>query len=129
MSPDAALRIDAWLWRTRFYKTRSGAAKAVGKGQVRVAGQRVKASRVIRVTEALQVDLPDRQLAITVMDIPGRRGPAVEALACYRIDTAVELRTQRRGEHVFGAAPAPPKRPDKQDRRKLRALKGRDAAT
>ena len=84
---------------------------------------------MVRAADVLQINLPDRHLSITIVDIPGRRGPAAEAGACYRVDTTVQIATRRRGERAFGAMPAPPKRPDKQDRRKLRAPKGRDIET
>ena len=43
----AELRIDKWLWCTRFFKTRSLAAKAVSGGHVRLNGARVKPSREV----------------------------------------------------------------------------------
>tara|TARA_B110000003_G_scaffold164460_1_gene164385 strand:+ start:4156 stop:4434 length:279 start_codon:yes stop_codon:yes gene_type:complete len=36
------VRIDKWLWWTRFYKTRSLSAKMISSGVVRVNARRVK---------------------------------------------------------------------------------------
>ena len=119
------LRVDRWLWRTRFYKTRTQAAAAVQGGRVHVNGARAKSARAIRVGDVLQISHGRGKYRLTVLAIPHRRGPGAEAAACYRTDELVPESGERaqRGSHDQMAAPA--KRPDKRSRRRLRALKGR----
>lgn len=48
-----AMRIDKWLWAARFFKTRTLAQEEVGLGRVLMDGQRMKASRDVRVGDRL----------------------------------------------------------------------------
>ncbi len=81
-------RIDVWLWRARFFKTRSLAARFVEEGRVRVsrAGTETrldKASRTVRPGDGLVFAIGGRLTAIRVDAIGERRGPASEAHALY----------------------------------------------
>ena len=120
------LRIDSWLWRTRFYKTRGLAATAVKSGRVNLNGKRVKNSRLVKLADALQINHPRGDYQLTVLSIPDRRGPVTEVERCYRIDQLLNDDVRQRKTRFIGqASGSPAKRPDKQDRRKLRALKGK----
>lgn len=50
------VRADLWLWAVRIYKTRSLAAAACRKGQVRVQGQSIKPARNLRAGDELHVE-------------------------------------------------------------------------
>lgn len=50
------MRVDKWLHHVRLFKTRSLAAQACGKSQVRVGSVPVKASRLVRVHDVLELD-------------------------------------------------------------------------
>jgi ribosomal 50S subunit-recycling heat shock protein len=83
-----ACRADVWLWRARFFKTRSLAAKYVEEGRVRVtrAGQESrldKPARPVKVGDQLVFALGGRLIAVTVQAMGDRRGPATEARALY----------------------------------------------
>jgi ribosome-associated heat shock protein Hsp15 len=85
---DEACRIDVWLWRARFFKTRSLAARMVAEGAVRLAraGAEIrldKPSRTVRPGDGLVVRLGDRRVAIKIEALGERRGPAPEARALY----------------------------------------------
>ena len=87
MSVDAC-RADVWLWRARFFKTRSLAAKYVEEGRVRLtrAGQESrldKPARPVKVGDQLVFALGGRLIAVTVEAMGDRRGPATEARALY----------------------------------------------
>lgn len=121
--PNDALRLDRWLWFTRFYKTRTAAAAAVQGGHVRVNGERARAATRVRVGD--EVILVRQQLTheLTVVDMPVRRGPASEARACYeeapesaerRKQTVADLKSDRL------QMPMTPGKPDKHTRRQLR---------
>lgn len=84
---DSSLRIDKFLFFTRFLKTRSQAAALVTAGEARLNGAVVaKPSQGVRVGDELVFPTGRRYRRITVLALPGRRGPAAEARACYRED-------------------------------------------
>ena len=117
-------RIDKWLWCTRFFKTRSEAAQAVRGGHVRVNGQRVKASREVVVGDQITVAKSILNYEVEVEQLPIRRGPAIEAAACYReSEESIAARASRLAAHrAAGATRQPPTsgRPDKHTRRLIR---------
>lgn len=86
---EPACRIDVWLWRARFFKTRGMAARFVEGGKVRRtrtgAGEiRLdKASRSARPGDRLVFVLGARLVELTILDCGIRRGPAAEARALY----------------------------------------------
>ena len=123
--PDSAdsLRIDRWLFYSRFFKTRSRATAAVTGGHVKLNDER--ATPGSRVKPGDRIDLVRERLlySLEVLDIPGRRGPAAEAQACYLEDAE----TIRQRELLSAAlkqdrmlTPRTDGRPDKHTRRKLR---------
>jgi ribosome-associated heat shock protein Hsp15 len=87
---EAACRLDVWLWRARFFKTRALAARFLEEGRVRLtrpgaAEARVdKASRAVRCGDILVFAVGGRLFAVTVQALGTRRGPAAEAQALYR---------------------------------------------
>jgi ribosome-associated heat shock protein Hsp15 len=87
---DDACRIDVWLWRARFFKTRSLAARIVEDGGVRLTrgGARSaidKPSRPVRCGDVLAFAQGARWLAVRVEGLGERRGPAPEARALYSV--------------------------------------------
>ncbi len=85
-SPDlpGRMRIDKWLWQTRFTKTRGLATELVAGGKVRLNGQRIdKPSREVCAGDVLTVPQGDRIRVVRVAGMPDRRGPAIEAQALY----------------------------------------------
>ena len=87
---EEACRLDVWLWRARFFKTRALAAGFLDEGRVRLsrpgaAEARVdKASRAVRCGDTLVFAVGGRLFAVTVQALGARRGPAAEARALYR---------------------------------------------
>ncbi len=51
----AEARIDKWLWAVRIFKTRTIAAEACKKGRVSLNGSFIKASRMIKPGDIIQV--------------------------------------------------------------------------
>jgi ribosomal 50S subunit-recycling heat shock protein len=93
MNDDAA-RVDVWLWRARFFKTRSMAARFVDDGRVRLtrSGHETrleKCSRPVKVGDQLVFAIGGRLIAVVVEGLGERRGPPAEARALYSsLDTA-----------------------------------------
>ena len=83
-------RLDNWLFRARFFKKRSDAARIIEKGKVRVT----RDSTTKRVTKCGYRLLIGDQVTfmrgttlfqVEIMGFPYRRGPASEARENYRI--------------------------------------------
>ena len=122
----ASLRVDKWLWCTRFYKTRSIAQDAVEGGHVQVNGERVKAARPIKVGDRLRITRERERFEVDVTGIPARRGPATEARQHYLETPESEAARAAAREFSRLAGPVDSGRPDKRERRDLlRVLKGR----
>ncbi len=84
----ARQRIDIWLFRARFVKTRAAAARLISEGGVRVVrdgASRVldKASAEIAVGDAVLLPLRGVVRAVRVQQLGARRGPAEEARRLY----------------------------------------------
>ncbi len=86
------MRIDKWLWAARFFKTRGLAKEAVEVGRVRIvgsagnsdaAGDRIKASREVRLGDVLHIQIGDLSWRLTVRAVSERRGPAPVARELY----------------------------------------------
>ncbi|MHB8528952.1 MAG: RNA-binding S4 domain-containing protein [Caulobacteraceae bacterium] len=85
---ESSLRIDLWLWRARFFKTRSMAAHAVGQGRLRVSRHGLqrrldKAARLVRPGDEIVFALAGRLTAVRVEALGERRGPPAEARRLY----------------------------------------------
>ncbi len=118
-----SLRIDRWLWFTRFYKTRGLASDAVTGGHVKVNGERAKPGGKIKegdVIELIRGQLPYR---LEAGPLPARRGPASEVKLCYVEDDATQQKRQAIIDGIRQDRQQMPRttgRPDKHTRRKLR---------
>ncbi len=84
MDDAASQRLDAWLWRARFFKTRALATAVVAKGRVRLNGERIaKASRQVRQGDVLTFPQAGDIRVVRVLGFAERRGPATEARLLY----------------------------------------------
>lgn len=86
-----SLRIDKWLWAARFYKTRSLAKAAVEAGRVRVNGERVKASKELRVGDRVEVSSGESLWHLGIDALSDKRGPAPAARKLYTESEASRL--------------------------------------
>lgn len=66
-------RIDKWLWAARIFKTRTIAAAACKKGQVSLKGSPVKASRMIREGDIIEVRKPPITYSFRVLQTIEKR--------------------------------------------------------
>ena len=71
MSTEA--RIDKWLWAARIFKTRTIAAAACKKGRVSLKGAPVKASRMIKEGDIIDVRKPPITYSFRVLQAIERR--------------------------------------------------------
>lgn len=81
-------RIDVWLFRARFLKTRAAAARLVSEGGVRLV--RDRASRVldrpsaeVAIGDAILFSMRGTLRMVRIERLGERRGPAAEARLLY----------------------------------------------
>lgn len=81
-------RIDKWLFHARFYRTRPLAQAAASAGKVRLNGVRIdKPGHALRCGDVLTLGRGGDVMAIRVLALAERRGPATEARTLYEIVT------------------------------------------
>jgi ribosome-associated heat shock protein Hsp15 len=120
------VRIDKWLWSTRFYKTRSLAKKHVESGKVKIAGQKIKPSRSLNVGDKLEIRKAEFTWQVEVLKLIDKRVSAKLAIHAYEeskesIKAREDIITE--SKMTFSSAPRPPKHPDKKSRRELIKVK------
>ena len=130
MAETEKVRLDKWLWATRFYKTRNQATEAVGGGKVHVDGARVKPARQISVGQMLEIQKGPYQFVVQIDQLISKRVSASVAQAAYTeseesIETRQKIHATLRRDRMFAKSEKPAGRPDKRDRRQLHRLKGR----
>ncbi|SEP56732.1 RNA-binding S4 domain-containing protein [Flavobacterium urocaniciphilum] len=79
------MRIDKYLWCTRYFKTRGLAADAIKKGHVSVNEQTAKASREVFPMDKITLRKDQINYIIKVLDIPQNRVGA-KLVDIYRKD-------------------------------------------
>jgi len=127
MNEDVSVRLDQWLWAARFYKTRALAKAAIENDQVLVNDQRAKAARALKPGDRLHIDKHGAQIYdITVAKCEAKRVAAPVAQTYYQetadsIARRSELQAQQRAARDL--VQYPERRPDKRDRRQIRAFR------
>ncbi len=67
------VRIDKWLWAVRIFKSRTIAVEACKKGRVSIGGTNVKASRMVKVGDVIDVRKPPITYSFKVLALTERR--------------------------------------------------------
>jgi ribosome-associated heat shock protein Hsp15 len=122
------VRIDAWLWAARFFKTRTLAKRSCELGRILSNGQIAKPAREVRVGDMLRVANDGGEFEIEVLGLSDMRGPASVAQTLYKeTETSREMRlkvaAERKAAREFEVLPA--SRPSKRDRRRIIQFRGR----
>lgn len=115
------LRIDKYLWAIRIFKTRSLATEACKAGRVKLNGQNVKPSHVVKIGDIYSVQKGVERKVIYVKALLERRVDAKTAILHYEDRTPVEE------THAFKSVFQAPVlkrdrgagRPTKRDRREI----------
>ena len=90
MQESEKLRIDKYLWAIRAFKTRSISTEACKAGRVKLKGQNLKASHVVKIAEVYTVQKGSDRKIIEVIDLLERRVDAKTAVNFYKDLTPVE---------------------------------------
>jgi ribosome-associated heat shock protein Hsp15 len=116
----AKVRLDAWLWSVRIYKTRTDATAAVRAGHVRLNGSPTKPAQSVVPGDRIRVRKAGDEFDLEVVRLLSKRVSAQVARAAY-VDHAPP--------RVRPAVPMVPVRdrgtgrPTKKDRRELDRLR------
>ena len=123
------MRVDKYLWSTRYFKTRSIATQACRKGAVRVNDAIVKPSREVYISDKISVRKNQLTAELYVMDLPKSRvGVKLVSQYCKNItpQETIELHEEvsenQRLSRIKGAG-----RPSKKERRDLEGFLDDDA--
>jgi ribosome-associated heat shock protein Hsp15 len=119
------MRIDKYLWCTRYYKTRNKATIACGKGQVKINTQVCKPSREIYVGDTIMVRKNQIDYSLRVIAVPPSRIRA-KIVNLFREDTTPALSSAHRELLKFSKEYYRKKgtgRPTKKDRRAIDGYK------
>ena len=120
------IRIDKWLWTSRFFKTRSLATDAVNGGKVHLNKQRVKAGRLVKVNDVLTIQKESDLYEITITGINKTRRPAKEAGLMFVEEEQSRLKREQEREMkklASASRPVPKSKPGKREREQLRRFK------
>jgi ribosome-associated heat shock protein Hsp15 len=121
-----SIRIDRWLWTSRFFKTRPLASDAVNGGKVHVNGQRVKAGKTVGIGDSLSVQKDSVVFEVVITGVSKTRRPAKEARLMYEESEQSRVKREQEQEiRKLAAAtrPTPKRKPDKREREQLRNFK------
>jgi ribosome-associated heat shock protein Hsp15 len=116
------VRIDAWLWTARFFKTRTLAKRSCELGRILSNGQIAKPAREVHIGDMLRVTNDGGEFEIEVLGLSEVRGPASVAQTLYReTEASREARqkavAERKAAREFEILPMG--RPTRRDRRKI----------
>ena len=122
------VRIDAWLWAARFFKTRTLAKKACDLARILSNGQVAKAAREVRVGDRLRITSEGGEFEVEVLALSDVRGPASVAQTLYREseqsrEARMKAAAERKAMRDFEVLPQG--RPSKRDRRRIIQFRGR----
>jgi ribosome-associated heat shock protein Hsp15 len=79
-------RLDKWLFHARLYRTRPQAQAATVAGRVRLNGMRVeKPGHTLKPGDVLTLGKAGQVVAVRVLALAERRGPATEARSLYEV--------------------------------------------
>ena len=120
------VRLDKWLWATRFYKTRALAREMVDGGKIHYNGQRSKPSKLVEINAEIRLRQGNDEKTVVVLSLTSQRKGASEAQKMYQ-ETAESITkreqiTQARKLNAL-TMPHPDRRPDKKERRHLMRFK------
>lgn len=120
--PKAAtgVRLDRWLWSSRFFKTRGMAAQAVKNGRVLLNENRPKVSKAVQIGDKLSIRRDAYRYDVEVTGLAERRVSAVAARELYQESEQSQQARARLAEQLKDSAyDRAMGRPTKRQRREL----------
>lgn len=121
------MRLDKWLWASRFFKTRKDSMEAISGGKVHLNGSRVKPSRNVQINDCLSITRNNEKYSVTVQGLNDKRRPAKEAQLLYNEDQeSIQARESEREIRRINNASVviSSTKPNKKQRRQIDRFKG-----
>jgi ribosome-associated heat shock protein Hsp15 len=123
---DNGVRLDRWLWATRFFKTRTDATDAIRAGHVLLNDQRTRPAKSVRCDDVLRIRRKTVVYTVTVCNLIDKRVSPQLATQAYAEDP---ISIQRRDalRQQLRLQPHPVRgskgKPDKKERRQLQQIR------
>ncbi len=117
-----SVRLDKWLWASRFFKTRKNAVEAISGGKVHLNGARTKPSRNVHIGDELDITRENYRYHVEVIGLNDKRRPAKEAQLLYQeSDESIKAREDEREMRKMNSAGVQQldKKPNKKERREM----------
>ena len=127
MSELQKIRIDKWLWAVRMYKTRTLATEACAAGKIKIDGEAVKASYLLKIGQLINMNRQGEKWTLKSVKLIEKRVCAPLAAVCYEDLTPPEEKNKLQFPATFyevrdrGIG-----RPTKKDRREIDKFKDTD---
>jgi len=115
------LRIDKFLWATRFFKSRNLAAISCKKGNIKLNGIKAKASREVYISDQILVRKNQIFYNIMIIDLPNNRISNKKISNYYK---NIETQEMKEKKNLIVAnkilkTPKSERKPTKKNRREL----------
>lgn len=118
-----SVRVDAWAWAVRMYKSRSQATAAAKAGHIRIDGEKAKPSTTVVPGMMVEIRGLDRLRVLEVRQLLAKRVSAPLAQAAYLDHSPPPPPREMAG--AFGVRDRGAGRPTKKERREIDRLRGR----
>ena len=115
------MRIDKFLWATRFFKSRSLAAISCKKGNIKLNGIKAKASKEVYISDEILVRKNQVSYNIIIIDLPNNRISNKKISNYYK---NIETQEMKEKKNLIVAnriltTPKSKRKPTKKNRREL----------
>lgn len=124
-----SVRLDKWLWATRFYKTRKLALEAINGGKIRLNGTRPKPSKDVKIGAEIAISHGPYEKVLIVKGLIEKRVSAKVAVEQYE-ETAESIEKRELVSELYkmdrASRPVTDGRPTKKERRQIVSIKRAD---
>ncbi len=90
MNLENKTRLDKYLWAIRIYKTRSQAGNAIDSGKVKMNGNSLKASHIVKAGEEYFINTKEKKWLIKVNAVLDKRMKATDVAPFFKDITPIE---------------------------------------
>lgn len=123
MTQDNNVRLDKWLWASRFYKTRAIAKSAIEGGKVHYQGHKPKVGKIIQIGETIKIRQGFDEKTVIIKALSGTRRSATFAQTLYQETAESIQKRQEIAQMRKMSAPSTTGKPDKKQRRLIHRFK------